>query len=83
MTPRQFVALIERHNRAEEWQDYRAGIIASTIVNMLRGKGSKTYEPKDFMPKHEKQEQTPEQQLAIVENYMKMIGGEDKRWQAK
>jgi len=74
------VALTDRHKRAEEWQDYRTGIIASTIVNMLKGKGGKTYEPQDFMPK-QKREQTPEEQLAIVESYMKTIDGEDKRWQ--
>ena len=34
-----------------EWRaDLRAGIIASTIANALRGRGSRPLTPEDFMP---------------------------------
>lgn len=33
----------------EEWQDYRTGVIAAAIANVL-GDGSKVFMPKDFMP---------------------------------
>lgn len=33
-----------------ERADLRAGIVASTIANVNRGKGKKAYSPKDFMP---------------------------------
>lgn len=34
--------------------DFRAGIIASTIANVNRGKGSKQYNAYDFMPQYGK-----------------------------
>ena len=34
----------------EERADLRAGIVASTIANVFRGKGSPPKKPKDFMP---------------------------------
>ncbi len=68
LTPRQWGALIERWEEAQEWKDYRVGIIASTIVNTTpRKKGSKLYKPEDFMPtKGRKGKQTVEEQLAIA-----------------
>jgi hypothetical protein len=33
-----------------EKEDFRAGIIASTIANVNRQKGQKAFTPKDFMP---------------------------------
>ena len=33
-----------------ERDDLRAGIVASTIANVNRGKGKRAYTPKDFMP---------------------------------
>ena len=30
--------------------DWRMGVIASTIANVMRGKGQKAYTPQDFMP---------------------------------
>jgi|TARA_Y100000034_G_scaffold28640_2_gene34441 hypothetical protein len=34
--------------------DYRAGVIAATIANVHRGKRTRAFEPKDFMPYMEK-----------------------------
>ena len=73
LTPRQFMALKERHEADQEWKNFRAGVIASTIANALRSKGSKTYKPEDFMPKKRKQKQTWQEQKAVVENYMKTV----------
>ena len=34
-----------------EWRaDLRAGIVASTIANALRGRGSRPFRPEDFIP---------------------------------
>ena len=73
LTPREFVALKERHEEAQEWEDYRAGVVACTIVNMLKAKSSKTYKPEDFMPTRRRKKQTPEEMLAVVENYMATV----------
>lgn len=74
LMPRQFVALKERHEEAMEWEDYRAGVVAATIVNMLKAKSSKTYKPQDFMPtRRRKEKQTPEEMLAVVKNYMATV----------
>ena len=35
----------------EERADLRAGIVASTIANVNRGKGQRAYKPSEFMPK--------------------------------
>lgn len=32
--------------------DLRAGIVASVIANVNRGKGSRSYKPADFMPQY-------------------------------
>ena len=69
LTPRQYRALLDRHEEAQEWQDYRAGVIAATVVNMLKAKGGKTYKPTDFMPTKGKKQQTWEEQLAIAKAY--------------
>lgn len=39
----------------EERADLRAGIIAATMANAWRGKGSRTYKPQDFMPRFDRQ----------------------------
>jgi hypothetical protein len=38
-----------------EMQTYRAGLIASVIANVNRGKNQKPFTPQDFMPKTERQ----------------------------
>lgn len=38
----------------EERADLRSGIIAATIANANRGKGSKRFKPSDFMPQFKK-----------------------------
>lgn len=83
LTPRQYVALLERHEEAMEWEDYRMGVIASTIVNMLKAKGGKTFKPEDFMPTKRRKKQTPEEMLAVVKNYMATVDEDDKPWLVK
>ena len=39
--------------QGERRADLRAGIIAATLANVNRGKGTKAYQPKDFMPQFE------------------------------
>ena len=46
--------------------DLQAGIVASTIANANSGKGSKTFQPADFMPLMEKPKQDEDDMLAIM-----------------
>ncbi len=76
-------ALIERksylNKNEKKIEDYRAGIIASTIANVY---SEKRYKPEDFMPK-EKKKQTWKEQLKFVEILNTAFGGNDKRGGAK
>lgn len=63
----------------EERADLRAGIISSTVANVNRGKGGRTYKPQEFMPKFDKPKQTWQEQLKVVELLNKTFNGEDRR----
>ena len=49
------------YSRIEPWgeerADLRAGIVASTIANVNRGKKGKEFSPADFMPKFETEDE--------------------------
>ena len=50
----------------ESRADFRAGIIASTVANVNRGRGVRPFKPGDFMPRFEpRPPQTPQQMRAI------------------
>mgnify|MGYP003151380016 CR=1 FL=1 len=53
--------------------DLHAGIIASTIANVNRGKGSKTFSPTDFMlvDRDEKEEQSEDDMKALFLPFIK------------
>jgi len=60
------------------------GMICSTIANVNKGKRTKTFAPKDFIPdftkaRKAKEPQSPEALLAIVEQMNAMAGGADLR----
>jgi len=65
----------------EERADLRMAMLASLIANVNRDKKRRPnpFLPKDFMPKFEHEEQTPDQQLAFVEALNAMFGGKDLR----
>lgn len=74
----EWAAFLQLEPHGEERADLRAGIIASTIANANKKKGTSPFKPEDFMPKFEPQEeQTVEQQMAIAKE-MSMLsqGGE-------
>jgi|CXWL01.1.fsa_nt_gi hypothetical protein len=56
----------------EERADLRAGIIAATIANGKRKKGSRAFRPKEFMPNFRKRfkGQTPDEQAAIFRAFV-------------
>ena len=54
-------------------------ITASTIANVNRGKNQRAYKVDDFMPKFEKQDQTPDQMIQIAEMFTLGLGGSDLR----
>lgn len=55
--------------------DMQAGTIASVVANANRNKGSKTYQPKDFIPEWYRARQTEQEQLAIAKAWTKTLGG--------
>jgi len=54
-------------------------ITSATVANVNRGKGQKAFEPRDFMPIFEKQEQSENDQLMIAEMFTIALGGKDLR----
>ena len=64
----------------EERADLRAGIVASTIANVNRGKGQKPFKPSDFMPDFEpKKPQTAEQMAAFMTKFTAMHNANEAR----
>ena len=67
-------ALYELDPWGEERADLRAGIIASTIANVNRGKSQKVFSPGDFMPEFDKPvrtQQTPQEMAAVMTMFAK------------
>jgi hypothetical protein len=54
-------------------------ITASTVANVNRSKNQKAYSVEDFMPKFEKQNQTPDEMIQIAEMFTMSMGGMDLR----
>lgn len=54
-------------------------ITASTIANVNRAKNQSAYKVEDFMPKFEKQDQTPDQMIQIAQVFTVGLGGKDLR----
>jgi hypothetical protein len=71
----EFHVLLKRHQEAEERAFFRTGIICSVIANVNRGKNTKAYKPKDFMPKK------PDNRDMIdkVADINRFLGGKDGR----
>ena len=77
MTVREMLARIDSKELAEwmqyyaldpfgtEREDLQAGIIASTVANANSAKG-KAFQPSDFMPYLDKNEQTPEDMQTLL-----------------
>ena len=57
-----------------EIEDYRTGVIASTIANANRDskRKSKPFQPKDFMPQGKVEEQSWEEQEKILQRWSKV-----------
>ena len=82
---KEFAALVKRKEKVQKAEDqkadFRSGIICSVLANIYRNKKKKQtpYKPKDFMPRKEVKEQTPEQQLKMVAVLNTAFGGKDLR----
>ena len=80
LTPVQFSYLSEEFDERRRSEDFRAGVIASTIANCHRGKNGKKYKPSDFMPDYEKAQKkkrskSPAEMKAHVQLINAMLGG--------
>lgn len=67
-----------------EVEDWRAGLIASTVANSYRDpkRRRKPYEPSDFMPRYgapKAQEQSWEEQARILEMWARVLQVRDGR----
>lgn len=83
LTTREIVEwlLYEQIEPFGEWRaDLRAGIVASTFVNLHRPRGRRALSPQEFMPRFgESRRQSPEQLLAQVAQWNQLFGGKDLR----
>ena len=59
-------------------EDLQAGIVASTIANVNRGKNDKAFQPSDFMPFMEKPEQTVDDMKAVMDAIAKGQDGDSR-----
>lgn len=88
MTVRELLARIDSRELSEwmayfsmepwgtETEDWRAGMVASTIANVNRDpkKQKKPFEPKDFVPRRVPiEEQAPEQQAEIMRLWARVL----------
>ena len=78
MTPLQFSYLSEQYQNKRSGDDFRAGVVASTVANCHRRKGQKAFKPKDFMPDYgssEEKKQGPNQMKMMAMTLNAMYGG--------
>jgi hypothetical protein len=62
--------------------DAGTGIVSATIANAMRSKKGRRYKPADFAPNWgsgQRPTQTWQQQLAMVEQINRALGGKDRR----
>ena len=59
-------------------EDLQAGIVASTIANVNRGKNDKAFQPSDFMPLMEKSEQTVDDMKSLMDALAKGTNGDSR-----
>jgi hypothetical protein len=66
----QFNALLDRWESEQEWENYRVALICSVLCNINKGKNTKAFSPKDFMPyKQKPKQQTPQEMLNIIQGF--------------
>ena len=76
---REWMAYYSLEPWGQERGDLRAGIIAATMANLKRGKSSKAFTPKDFMPKYDlppRRKQTVDDVRNILRAFTKAARGE-------
>jgi hypothetical protein len=59
----------------EERADLRSAIVAATMANLWRGKGSKAAKAEDFMPTFDTPQQSEPQDLEDMKRAMQRIAG--------
>ena len=66
-----WAALYEMEPWGEKRADMRAGIIASTLANVNRGKSSEPFSPSDFMPRFDRSDEKPKAGIAArLKNFL-------------
>lgn len=54
-------------------------IVAQTVANVNRTKGSQTFKTEDFMPRFRKQAQSVDEMIQVAEMLTAAFGGQDMR----
>ena len=78
MSPRQFIALVQREEEIQDRHDRRVALVCMVTANMLRGKKRKPFRMQDFMPKKRKRK-TTQQMIQFVQVLNAALGGKDLR----
>jgi hypothetical protein len=79
LTPADVLLAVNAHERRERSAYWRAGVIASAVINAnpYRKKGTRAAKPEDFVPgKRRPQPQTPEQMAAKLRAMTVVMGGQ-------
>jgi hypothetical protein len=82
MTPAMFYELQKRYDEREEWQDYRAALVAEVIANTNRDpeKKKEPFTPRDFMPRRREKKAKLQTEDELLENFRMMnaaVGGKE------
>jgi hypothetical protein len=76
MTLQQVMAMMDRFDRSSKAAYLRAGIVASIVANVHRGKSQRPFSPWDFVPGGSQQEphqQTIEEQIEIFKSITQVV----------
>lgn len=62
--------------------DFRAGIVASTVANVARGKRGKAFSPADFMPAHRREKKLAWENIGL-DQQARIVAERLRAWQAR
>lgn len=72
MTPREFVALLERHSERERVWGLRFGLVAAAVNNTMRQKKSdRMWQATDFVPSEKPRQVSAETIIRVIDSGLK------------
>lgn len=73
LTPVMFSALLERYQGEQQYNDFRAGTIVSTIANICRDKKTPAYTPAFFFPSLKEAEKNASRKQKMSADQIKLL----------